>query len=108
MVQDSLAHLPAAAPALRAASPASPPQRDTANGIQGEAGAGDLAVQIDVMVARHVEAQVGRLRAEFQKREAMLMQAVMSHAERERELMDRMAALERKLQAQQQLRQPEA
>jgi hypothetical protein len=68
-----------------------------------DASSGDLAAQIEAVVARQVEAQVGRLQAQFQKREAMLMQAVMSHAERERELLDRMAALERKLQAQQRM-----
>lgn len=98
--------LPAAAPALHAAAPANPPQQDASASSQCEAAAGDLAAQVEAAVGRHVEAHVGRLRAEFQKREAMLMQAVMSHAERERELLDRMAALERKLQQQQ--RQSEA
>ena len=38
-----------------------------------------------------------RLRKEYEKREAMLMSAVMSHAERERDLLERISALEKKL-----------
>ena len=108
IVQDADVLLPASAPALPAASPARPPHEDVTASSQGGAATEDLAAQINATVMRHVEAHVGRLRVEFQKRETMLMQAVMSHAERERELMDRMAALERKLQAHQQQRLPDS
>lgn len=47
-----------------------------------------------------VSAEMHRLRQEFTKREQMLMTAVMGHSERERELHDRVHALE-KLAAQQ-------
>ena len=45
-----------------------------------------------------VEAAVARLTVEFQKRERMLLTAVAAHAERERELQDRLEALERRLE----------
>ena len=53
-----------------------------------------MAAHIEQAVASAVQAQVGKLRLEFSKREQMLMQAVMSHAEREKDLADRVAALE--------------
>ena len=48
-------------------------------------------------VREEVDAAVERLRKEYEKREAMLMSAVMSHAEHERDLLERISALEKKL-----------
>jgi hypothetical protein len=48
-------------------------------------------------VREEVNAAVERLRKECEKREAMLMSAVMSHAEHERDLLERISALEKKL-----------
>lgn len=48
-------------------------------------------------VREEVDAAVERLRKEYEKREAMLMSAVMSHAERERDLLERISAVEKKL-----------
>ena len=48
--------------------------------------------------AAAVEAAVARLTVEFQKRERILLTAVAAHADRERELQDRLEALERRLQ----------
>lgn len=47
-------------------------------------------------VREEVDAAVERLRKEYEKREAMLMSAVLSHAERERDLLERISALEKK------------
>ena len=58
---------------------------------------GEVAVQMQLAVAEAVQAQVDKLRMEFAKREQMLMQAVMSHAEREKDLADRVAALEQRI-----------
>ena len=44
-----------------------------------------------------MEAAIARLTAGFQERERMLLAAVVAHAERERELQDRLEALERRL-----------
>lgn len=55
----------------------------------------DLDVRIRLAVERSVTAEVARLRLEFSKREQMLMTAVMGHSERERELHDRLRALEK-------------
>ncbi len=51
---------------------------------------------IQEAVREEVDAAVSCLRKEYEKREAMLMSAVMSHAERERDLHDRISALEKK------------
>ncbi len=53
--------------------------------------------RMQAAVRREVDAAVERLQAEYAKRESMLMRTVMSHAERERDLVERMATLERKL-----------
>ena len=53
--------------------------------------------RMQAAVRQEVDAAVERLRAEYAKRESMLMRTVMSHAERERDLVERIAALERKL-----------
>ncbi|CAK0783086.1 hypothetical protein CVIRNUC_006281 [Coccomyxa viridis] len=53
--------------------------------------------RMQAAVRREVDAAVERLRAEYAKRESMLMRTVMSHAERERDLVERIATLERKL-----------
>ena len=53
--------------------------------------------RMQAAVRQEVDAAVERLRAEYAKREAMLMRTVMSHAERERDLVDRIAALEKKV-----------
>ena len=53
--------------------------------------------QMQAAVRQEMDAAVERLRAEYAKRESMLMRTVMSHAERERDLVERIATLERKL-----------
>ena len=53
--------------------------------------------RMQAAVRQEVDAAVERLRAEYAKRESMLMRTVMSHAERERDLVERIATLERKL-----------
>ena len=53
--------------------------------------------RMQAAVRREVDAAVERLQAEYAKRESMLMRTVMSHAERERDLVERIATLERKL-----------
>lgn len=63
--------------------------------MQDEAAPVDARIQ--AAVRQEVDAAVERLRKEFAKRESMLMAAVMSHAERERDLVHRMHALEKRL-----------
>lgn len=60
----------------------------------------DLEGRVEAAVERRVAAEVVRLRQEFGRREQMLMAAVMGHSERERELHDRLAALEKLVAAQ--------
>lgn len=61
----------------------------------------DLDRKVEAAVEARVSAEVARLRQEFTKREQMLMTAVMGHSERERELHDRVRALEKLTTAQQ-------
>ena len=53
--------------------------------------------RIQAAVRKEVDAAVERLRAEYAKRESMLMRTVMSHAEQEQDLVERIATLEKKL-----------
>ena len=61
----------------------------------------DLGRRIEAALEARISLEVARLRKEFTKREQMLMTAVMGHSERERELHDRVRALEKLAAAQQ-------
>ena len=65
--------------------------------VQADTNQEALHARMQAAVRQEVDAAVERLRAEYAKRESMLMRTMMSHAERERDLVERIAALERKL-----------
>lgn len=72
-------------------------QDDPSFGHMRQGVPGELAAYIQLAVADAVESQVCKLRLEFAKREQMLMQVVMSHAEQEKDLAERIAALEQQI-----------